>query len=317
METKKIAVASFIGGAICSAVALMFAPAYWWLGLIAGISAGLVSGYISYDFRDVLRKIPIALRAAGKGVAIAITEVIDTVTDAAHEIKEWSKKPHPFVYSSLAITIVFFVWLEFSYFHVMAEAIDPTTGVKWGILDSQIFFFTISMGLLVVWSFFLLPLFVSIGTRSEHCYWETNPYGSLFSGIDKLKNEDDKSAPLTYANVARWFAKGLGITVLFFIWTMWWKSLIGIVYALWFTILFVGHLVKLTYSKPRVLCAVNGTLGGVASFVWFASSATSFAEQVVLVIFGGLLGVAFGVANWEIVSKRIFHVKVPVRSIST
>ena len=56
METKKIAVACFIGGVLCCAVALMFAPVYWWFGLIAGMAGG----YISYEFRKVLVAIPIA-----------------------------------------------------------------------------------------------------------------------------------------------------------------------------------------------------------------------------------------------------------------
>ena len=46
METKKIALACFIGGALCCAVTFMIAPLYWWFGLLAG----LAGGYISYDF---------------------------------------------------------------------------------------------------------------------------------------------------------------------------------------------------------------------------------------------------------------------------
>jgi hypothetical protein len=34
----------------------------------------------------------------------------------------------------------------------------------------------------------------------------------------------------------------------------------------------------------------------------------SFPEQVMFVVFGGLLGAAFGVADWEIFSKRILRV---------
>lgn len=58
METKKIAVACFIGGVLCCvvcAVAFMFAPALWWLGVIAGFAGG----YISYDFREFFKTRPI------------------------------------------------------------------------------------------------------------------------------------------------------------------------------------------------------------------------------------------------------------------
>ncbi len=47
METRKIAIVCFIGVVLCSAVALLVAPAFWWFGLLAG----LAGGYISYEFR--------------------------------------------------------------------------------------------------------------------------------------------------------------------------------------------------------------------------------------------------------------------------
>ncbi len=64
-ETKKIALACAVGGAIGTAVALMVAAAFWWLGLLAGFCAG----YVSYEFRAVLRAIPEALRETSGALA--------------------------------------------------------------------------------------------------------------------------------------------------------------------------------------------------------------------------------------------------------
>ena len=59
-ETKKIGLACFIGGFLGSLVALLVAPTFWWLGLVAGFA----TGYVSHEFRSVLRAIPTAWEVA-------------------------------------------------------------------------------------------------------------------------------------------------------------------------------------------------------------------------------------------------------------
>ena len=73
------------------------------------------------------------------------------------------------------------------------------------------------------------------------------------------------------------------------------------------SIRFGRHLFILIHSKERVLCATYGTLGGAVSYIWLARADMALAEQAALIVFGGLMGAAFGVANWEIVSKRLLH----------
>lgn len=55
-EIKKIGIACAIGGAIGTAVALIVATPFWWLGLLSGFAGG----YLSYEFRAVLRAVPMA-----------------------------------------------------------------------------------------------------------------------------------------------------------------------------------------------------------------------------------------------------------------
>jgi len=62
-STIKIGIACFIGGAVGTAVAIAGTPALWWLGLLAGFCGG----YISYEFREVLRAIPTACEYAKSG----------------------------------------------------------------------------------------------------------------------------------------------------------------------------------------------------------------------------------------------------------
>jgi len=91
VETKKIAIACFVGGVLFCVAALLFSPTYWWLGLIAGFAGG----YISYEFRDVLKAIPVALQAAKK-------EGVQTLSNITTMMK------HPFVLFGLAISFCYF-----------------------------------------------------------------------------------------------------------------------------------------------------------------------------------------------------------------
>lgn len=297
METKKIAVACFIGGTLCCAVALMFAPVYWWFGLIAGMAGG----YISYEFREIRKAIPIALRAAGRGSVHAWTGTL-------HNITRWLADPHPVLYPSLAINATLYAWMAYSYAHPMTESFAKDGEA------SLILSYLLLLEFSVV-TFFLVSglftFFVYIGARSgEKCYWWPFllPTETPENDARKLKEQGFRREPLNYRNVARWFAKGLGLTIRFFVWTLWKYLAIGLLVMFGFLSCFLWHLFKLIHSEKRVLCAIDGTLGGAASYIWFASASMSFPEQMVFVVFGGFLGAAFGVANWEIVSKGILHV---------
>lgn len=303
METKKIAVACFIGGALCSAVELMFAPVYyWWFGLIAGMAGG----YISYEFREVCKAIPIALCAVGRG---SVNEWDSVIAEA----KAWLSKPHPFFYPAAIAITPLFVWAT----HHLCPHV--TGLLKEGPLPIAIifllsFFVAVVMGFVILAWIVIVPFFTLafIGARvGERCYWQpfvTIEEKSWEIHIQELNNRKYSEKPLTYLNVLHWVIVGIIITIRFFAWTLWKYLAIGAWATLCFFGRFAWHLFKLIHSKKRVLCAIDGTLGGAVSYIWLASSVMSFPEQVMLVIFGGLLGAAFGMANWEIVSKRILRV---------
>ena len=278
METRKIAVACFIGGALCCAVALMFAPVYWWFGLIAGMAGG----YISYEFREVRTAVPIALRAVRRGSVYACDDLIASA-------KSLFSRPHPFFYTGVVLVFpfTFSIGIEPNFlFEMMAK------GLGTSVLSVIILLLLYSETAAVLSVPF--GIFAFIGAITERCYWHP-----------KFSEKGYREIPLTYTNAARWTAKGVFATMKFFAWTLW-KY---IVIAAWATICFLGrfawHLFKMIHSEKRVLCAIDGTLGGAVSYILFASATMSFPGQVAFVVFGGLLGAAFGVANWEIVSKRI------------
>ena len=96
-----------------------------------------------------------------------------------------------------------------------------------------------------------------------------------------------------------------------FVWTIWKWLAIGAWISLEFIGRFVRQLVRLIHSKKRVLCAVDGTLGGIVSYVWLSGFAGMAAERVLVVVFGGIIGAALGILNWELVSKRVYRIGVP------
>ena len=307
METKKIARACFIGGAFCVAVALMVAPSFWWLGLLAGFAGG----YLGYEFQEVLRAIPRAWKAARRHSSSAWDK-------ALRRAKEWLAKPHPFLYPAAVITTPLYVWLVYliSPFFIStlssasSEAPLLFTGIMFFLYIAMIIAYFIVFSLII--ATVIIRLFAFIGARvGEHCYW--TPFSTGMSEeqkkeiIQQLQEKGYHEAPATYKNVLRWMAKGFGLTLLFFIWTLWMHLFIGLWNLLCFTKRFLWHLFILVHSKKRLLCGIDGTIGGAAVYLWFTPPSLSFPQQILLIFFGGLLGAAFGVVNWEIVSKRILH----------
>jgi hypothetical protein len=61
-DALKIFIACAIGAAVGTIVALDMNKYFWWLGLLAGGA----TGYLSYEWRAVIRAIPAAYRAAGR-----------------------------------------------------------------------------------------------------------------------------------------------------------------------------------------------------------------------------------------------------------
>lgn len=300
MEARKIAIACFIGGAICCAFALMVAPVLWWFGMIAGFAGG----YVTYELREVLRAIPVALCAAGKGSSWVWRSLVDVV-------EEYFKKPHPFAHLAAIIAIPFWYWLVS---RLISEISNQEVLVE-GIVFN--FFLVILMPIAFVEmaavASFPIVFFAFIGARvGERSYWVpmegdnlTIPREEIYK---RIETKGLKCKPLSYRNAYRWITKGIGITALFFVWTLWKHLAIG----MWKTLLFFGrfawYLFKLIHSQKRVLCGIDSALGGALAYVLLQSMSYAVGEQMMLIVFGGLLGSALGVVNWEIVSKRLLNV---------
>jgi small-conductance mechanosensitive channel len=282
--------ALFIAEVICVTVALVFAPTFWWLGILAGIAGG----YIGAEFREGLAAMPLAWRQAqGKGVR--------AWEQALRWLGNWLAQPHPLFYPVVVVTLPLGFWLTSSLLAGMELFRNPLIDFLYTVTLAAMISFVV--GVLTAVVLFFLAV---IGAGEEWCYW--GPYAFEAEYFWKSRTEEKQKKgyterPLTYGRTLWWILRGLGVVTLFLLWT-WWIRLLGEL------VKFVVNLGRLIHSEKRVLCAVYGTLGGVVSYLWLAPSATSWAGQVTLVLFGGLLGMAFGVAAREIVAKRIFQVPV-------
>ncbi len=282
METGKIAWACFIGGALCAAVALIFSPAFLWLGVLAGVAGG----YVSYEFRATLRAIPVAWRQTeGKFTKIG--------KEVYLRLWKYAQVRHPFVYSAVVLALPVTAWLISQIYG------ETPRDLLWILLMAPVAFIDV-----VFLMTGLLFAFASLGCRREGCYWEYGRYDPIqseevWSRFERDWQKDGYSEkPLTYGNAWRWLVLGLGGIFVFLLWTWWTWLLRSGAQFFW-------NLVRLIHSKERYLCAIDGTLGGLISYVMLAQPSTTSMAQVTLVLFGGLLGAALGVLNWELVSKRL------------
>ncbi|HCC22542.1 hypothetical protein A2480_04045 [Candidatus Uhrbacteria bacterium RIFOXYC2_FULL_47_19] len=281
METKKIALACFVGGALCCLVALLFTPKFWYLGLLAG-GAG---GYLGYEFRQVLRAIPTALRRAAEGTDRGLTE--------GRKIAwQWLRKPHPFVYFGAVVGFVSAT--------VFAVDVLQRNSANSLVEQLQIYFFVFSLSVLIA---------VGVAIMTSVVLYALAEFGIVVDDfvIWKRPSQEDFLENAGYSIVATMVLRGMMAIIKFSAWTLWKYVAISIFLAAKFVVLVGWHLFKLIHSQKRVLCAIDGTLGGTVSYLWLAQSTGSFAQQATMVIFGGLLGAAFGILNWEVVSKRVLH----------
>ncbi|MFA6100019.1 MAG: hypothetical protein WC750_04035 [Patescibacteria group bacterium] len=285
METRKIALACFIGGALCSLVALLFAPAFWWLGLIAGF----VGGYLAYDFREVPRAVPKAAQAVGEVVA-----------EEWSDVKKSLVRPRPIIYAAtlLTVTIGIACWPSWRN-HMTGDAVGFAYIVLMGFAWCAV-------------SLFLMFL-LKMGVEAERCFfvWPSDK-GIGYNWYQKELEKGFTEKPYTYANAYWWIARGLDIclptAITFLLCDMWMYLAIGIGYGCYYFGLFCRELFELIHSHKRLLCAIDCAIGGAMSYLLLARSAHTLGAQVALVLFGGLLGAGLGVLNWEVVSKRLLHV---------
>ena len=301
METRKVALACFISGVCFMIVAILATPAFWWLGFLAGMAAG----YLGYEFREVRESIPLAYKYAKDRSRKEL--------EAGRGLVEFFNHPHP------AISTAMFTFFITAYL-VMKGLVfifgSPNFPIGLGltiILGTS--FGVVWLMITTVVTFFVLDI-TENGADIDNCSW---------NGTNEYYYFEDRELPLTYKKYFHWLFLGVKEMVLkkfhavkeatkkiviFLFWTLPKGIVVGIYATMYLSGYFLWQLIILIHSDKRVLCAIDGTLGGAISYLLFTPATKSTPEQILIVVFSGFLGAAIGVANWEIVSKRILHLPI-------
>ncbi|MEI6528354.1 MAG: hypothetical protein WCO10_01635 [bacterium] len=316
-KTGKIGAACFVGGAIFVWVALLVNPKYLWVAALSGASAG----YLGYEFREVLRCMPIAFNALITIVTKVFLSLVRVTKRGLKSGWEWLHECHPFQQLGLLVAIV---PLEITTGICLAWLHERPPGWYWLILGVLLIAeAVIAVGIVVYIPIVIIArLFSFIGARyGEKKFWRQ------FVTLDKIDEIDQEvksliekgytEAPLTYSNVSRWFFKGLVLAVYGIVWKVPVILLRECVFKIIILELCLGiggglwNLVVLIHKKERVLCAIDSVIGGSVAWFTFAVHASSSPEKLFAVVCGGILGAFVGVLNYELVSKRLLKV-VPV-----
>lgn len=289
-EWLKIGAACFVGAVVCFLLCVFLAPAFKFFGALAG----LMAGYVAYEFRDFLRAIPRAFRIALGGLVFAW----DWLVKKAALAKECLKQPRPRSHMIGLLTILSIPWLYqlASFMFRPADLVMAIAPVFLGVAFACI-----------VWMMLVL-IFVELGAE----YLGFCVEDDLVDDEDFIKQVSKGFEPvkITYGNCVRWFAFGLGVVCVgilkFLFATMWVWGITAIAAVAMFWCTFLVELVKIIHTYKRLLCAVDGTLGGLWAWVYLSSVTHALPEHLVIACIGGMVGAFLGIVNYELVSVRLW-----------
>lgn len=262
----------------------LVAPVLAPLGLVAGFAAG----YLAFEFEKVIL-------AAWRACGIAWRETCGHTSEGATSLVEWWRGNHPDLPKVIVGVVAGMIALPLlfdGFYHYDNEAGKTAS--------------TITLSLILT---FVVSVLV----------------GAMFDAVHQAGAE---IAPRTYKNpflthTAKYvwydsyytvFQVTRVMSVFFYRLLTEWVWL-GLAYGSAGGVLLVARTAKwffiLVHSRKRVLCGIDSALGATASY-WLlgdlAMRSAGSTGNLAVCLCGGLIGAALGVANWEIVSRRLLGV---------
>ena len=274
-----IALACALGAIACGAIAIAtgYQPVF-------GILAGLIVGYFAYDFRSVLKAVPEAFVGLRNRVQSA-------------QVGLRMHLPYAPFYAPGAVIAVSFFYPIFS---------RDSEEFRRAAIAHPIVASCFCVFLLTIGAFFTLML--SLGLQLVGVFgakrWEGITF-LVFSGMNLEKDLEVKK--ITYLSAMRWVAEGvasiLGVFLLTFLWEIWPPTLKAIGRGISELFEGVRQLVVMIHSHKRVLCAIDGTLGGMVAYVLLINPTRSGMQNALAIAFGAILGAGIGVIHYELAEK--------------
>ncbi|NCN07126.1 hypothetical protein GW933_00370 [Candidatus Falkowbacteria bacterium] len=268
-------VSCFVGGFFGTLVAIVSGVGFWWLGLLVGFS----TGYLSYEFHQVLAAIPIFWKST-------VNVFSKTVWPKLVRLYKYDE-PRPF----LLVGFSSFVFITTYLFRLSPDL----------ILDNLVTILGLSLFLAVFIAISVCFIACAGADIVEKVYWE----GTMIVESSLLKS---KKVDLTYARTIRWFLEGLialPLLVVFFViasFLLLCSPLIFLVLAL---IMISWEIIKYIYSDERLTCGFSGAIGVLLAISYlFYNPNLSWVEAVILMVSIGVISCTIGVISWKVFQSK-------------
>lgn len=294
-DAIKVVRACAIGGLITVLAAIAVAPVLtWWFAILA-LLAGFCGGYLSWEFREVLKAIPKTMEYAAEWWNDAI---------GSHTL--FRPGQHPFFFEGI-ITGLVSIGVGIGAIYSLSNNSGFLRGnpiIVFRVIVYAISFMCTSV-VAGLFSFFCLFIVACLGAKRCGSYWvlyEAQDFGDLRNSIfgvrySELKQNYKRTEP-TYRNVFKWQIIGLVMLVWFFVWPLWKHITL-------FVSRFLCKLFCLIHSNERLLCGFDGLLGGLGFAVWVWSDPAMPAVQKALMVgCGAMLGGMFGFVSYQFISIK-------------
>lgn len=294
METKKIAIAIFVGIFVGAMVVLTLTTTpllRWLLGVLVGSSVGL----LLYDLKEVQEKAPLAWRATKRGSRYSL---------------DWLKRPRPTMLLILVLLLI--STLCFSKLPWSIESIDGEMSIEEEIFGTIILSVLLGMVVTII-CMAILDSIISIGAEKKRMFFQAS-HKVWFSEqeIKKMTEKQYTQIPLNYRNVYGLMLIGFGCVALNVLRVIpgvgigfgigLWSFLSFIFYGMWvFLARFLWMLFKLISSYERILCAIYCAAGVTVIHILFGHQASLLGQKIIIAVSGGIIGAAVGVIHYSIV----------------
>lgn len=317
-ETRERAIAFFVATVSCLATALIVSPRYWWLGIIAGFAAG----YIGYEFKAVIKAVPLAFKKAISKIAFAL-------------------KKYPIELTSIILSIIPVIC---SLVVIIFSSVIDSHAVN--VIDSHAIKY--SLFIFLVGGIYLIYLLILSTITYLTClgYTKTKKYEAFWarsSAVRGSQNFEHEWPHPEYIDLVRYFFSGIseliGLLIKNLIWLICGIGPLGkyllkttsilittilvsiaagiiiaplvigfilflITYMIYVLGEFFWHLFKLIHKKERVLCGMGGTVCGTMGYLLFSPQGLPLIQQCLVVIFCGIIGAGLGILDYKIVSIK-------------
>lgn len=271
-EALKIGVSCLFGGGIGVYAALAVMSISWKLGLATGLAAAFVAGYSLYQVKEIPKAISITFKRVAMGTGNSLGGIGKGISWLYH---------HPPLVTFVSLTF----FLSWKIMYVGSEGHNEGDRIFGFLIIGLMLFF----GLLAFWVF-------------------------QITGLGKAgENEVIKMAWIIMIVImVTALIRLVWLTAKFLVYGFWKWLFIKAIPGTWnFGRKFFWEFFILIHSKQRLICGVDSTIGCGAAYVWLAEPGMSLPQKVTTIACGGLLGAAFGIFNWEIVSKKWLKLHLP------